>query len=331
MLMRAYQKVVILCPAVITGGPEAMHQLCDAINKAGGNAVLVYYDGASMLDLSDNMIASQPTLSAAFLGAYSNYDAPHEEVVNLSSDMLVVFPETLALPAFSFRGCKRAVWWLSVDNGLGLEPLFSYKQFCNGYFNDQTLIHFYQSDYARNFLMEHGARTIHPLFDYINRGFLQRGPLPLKQPLVSFFPAKGRVLANSFFEQAHDLPSVAIENMSPQQVSDMLRQTSVYIDFGHHPGKDRVPREAAVSGNIVFIHSKGAGCHFLDYPLDQFFIFTMVDLKTGELAQKVRACLGNHAHYHNQQWLYRRRIENELEEFTLQVKTSFFSGSLVAA
>jgi len=118
--------------------------------------------------------------------------------------------------------------------------------------------------------------------------------------------------------------------MSPQQVSDALRQTSVYIDFGHHPGKDRVPREAAVSGNIVFVHSKGAGCHFLDYPLDQFFIFTMVDIRTGDLAQKIRACLSNHAHYHQQQWLYRRRIEHELEEYTLQVKTSFFSGSLVA-
>ena len=330
MLTRAYQKVVILCPAVVTGGPEAMHQLCDAINKAGGSSMLVYYDGESALDLSDNMIASQPILPAAFLDAYRNYDAPHEEMVKLSSDMLVVFPETLALHAFSFRGCQRAVWWLSVDNGLDLEPLFSYKQFCDGYFNDQTLIHFYQSDYARNFLMEHGARTFYPLFDYINRGFLQHSPTPLKQALVSFFPAKGRALANSFFEHAGDLPSVAIENMTPQQVSDTLRQTTVYIDFGHHPGKDRVPREAAVSGNIVFIHSKGAGCHFQDYPLDPFFAFTLVDIKTGELAQKVRACLANPTYYYNQQWLYRRRIENELEEYALQVKTIFFSGSLVA-
>jgi len=330
MLAPAYQKVVILCPAVVTGGPEAMHQLCDAINKVGGSAILVYYSGSSMIDLSDTMITSRPDLSEAFLDAYRNYHAPHEDMVVLSPDTLVIFPETLALHAFRFRGAQRAVWWLSVDNGLDLEPLFSYKEFCDGYFNDETLIHFYQSDYARNFLMEKGAKKIYPLFDYINRGFLHRSPLPLKQPLVSFFPTKGRALANLFFEHEKNLPSVAIENMSPQQVSDTLRQTSVYIDFGHHPGKDRVPREAAASGNIIFIHSKGAGRHFLDHPLDPFFVFTLVDIKTGELAQKVSACLANHLHFFNQQWLYRRRIENELEEYALQVKTIFFSGFLAS-
>ena len=329
MLTPAYQKVVILCPTVVTGGPEAMHQLCNAINKSGGNAVLVYYDAASVLELSDDKIASSPAQPEAFLDAYRNYDAPHQDLVHLSADTLIVFPETHALHAFRFRGCHRAVWWLSVDNGLSLEPLFSYKQFCDGYFNDETLIHFYQSDYARDFLMRNGAKKFYPLYDYINRGFLRDAPA-LKHPVVSFFPAKGRSLADSFFSQAKDLPSVAIENMSPKQVSDTLRQTSVYIDFGHHPGKDRVPREAAASGNVIFIHARGAGCHVLDYPLDQFYIFTLVDIKTGELAQKVRACLANHRHFHAQQWLYRGKIEHELEEFALQVKTLFFSRLRVA-
>jgi hypothetical protein len=324
-LTPAFEKVVIICPVVETGGPEALHQLCDAINKSGGNALLAFYDGSSKIEISDTVIESNPILPSSFMSRYSGYDAPHAQVIELTPNILLIFPETLALFAFSVRGPRRAIWWLSVDNGCNLEPLFSYKQFCDGYFGDETLIHFYQSDYARGFLMANGAKKIYPLFDYINRSFLRYGPNPARQSCVSFFPTKGAALANSFFESANDLPSIPIQNMSAEEVSTALRHTSVYIDFGHHPGKDRVPREAAASGNIVFIHAKGAGCHFLDHPLDQFFVFTLLDIQTGELAQKVRSCLVDPKSFFAQQWLYRQRIELELDEFSLQVKTLFFA------
>lgn len=327
MLTAAYQKVVIICPAVVTGGPEAMHQLCDAITNSGGCAVMAYYDGSSAIELSETMIASRPVLPEAFVERYDHYNAPNAQLIELSPDTLVIFPETLALLAFRLHGPQRAIWWLSVDNGINHEPLFSYKQFCDGYFNDETLIHFYQSDYARSFLMEKGAKRIYPLFDYISRSFLQTAPLPLRHPRVSYFPAKGLDLARSFFTSELELPSIPIENMALQEVAAALRQTAVYIDFGHHPGKDRVPREAAVSGNVIFIHSKGAGCHFLDYPLDKFFIFTLVDIKSGELALRIRACLADPQGFYNQQQFYRRRIANEFEEFSLQVKTLFFGES----
>ena len=302
-----------------------MHQLCNAINKAGGDALLAYYDGSSKLEISDTVIASNPVLPASFIARYSGYDAPHSNIINLTGNTLLIFPETLAIFAFSVKGPRRAIWWLSVDNACNLEPLFSYKTFCDGYFNDETLIHFYQSDYARGFLMDNGAKKIYPLFDYINRSFLRYEPNPARQSCLSFFPSKGFSLANSFFESAKDLPSIPIQNMTVEEVSHALRHTAVYLDFGHHPGKDRVPREAAASGNIVFIHSKGAGCHFLDYPLDQFFIFTPIDIQTGALAEKVRSCLANPKNFFAQQWFYRRRIELELDEFLLQVKSLFFS------
>ena len=36
-------KTIIVCPYFETGGPEALHQLCDAINNNGGNAYIWYY------------------------------------------------------------------------------------------------------------------------------------------------------------------------------------------------------------------------------------------------------------------------------------------------
>lgn len=326
-LTPAFEKIVIICPVVETGGPEALHQLCVAINKLGGDALLAYYDSSSKLEISDTLIESNPILPASFVARYSDYHAPHAQVIHLTANTLLIFPETLAIFAFSIKGPKRAIWWLSVDNGRNHEPLFSYKQFCDAYFNDGSLVHFYQSDYARGFLMAHGAKNIFPLYDYINRSFIRNEPNPARRSSVSFFPTKGFSLANSFFESAKDLSFIPIQNMTAEEVAAALSHTSVYIDFGHHPGKDRVPREAAASGNIVFIHSKGAGCHFLDYPIDQFFVFTLLDIQTGELAQKVRACLANPTHFFAQQWFYRRKIQLELDEFSLQVKTLFFSNT----
>jgi len=62
-----------------------------------------------------------------------------------------------------------------------------------------------------------------------------------------------------------------IENMPADTVHETLLKSQIYIDFGHHPGKDRIPREAAMSGNIVFLHERGAAAFHLDHPLDRFF------------------------------------------------------------
>ena len=36
-------KTIIVCPYFETGGPEALHQLCDAINNHGGEAYIWYH------------------------------------------------------------------------------------------------------------------------------------------------------------------------------------------------------------------------------------------------------------------------------------------------
>ncbi|KAL3809235.1 hypothetical protein ACHAXA_005283 [Cyclostephanos tholiformis] len=52
-----------------------------------------------------------------------------------------------------------------------------------------------------------------------------------------------------------------------------------YIDFGPHPGMDRLPREAALAGCIVITNREGAAAHDEDVPLPQEFKFRTFDVE----------------------------------------------------
>ena len=55
--------------------------------------------------------------------------------------------------------------------------------------------------------------------------------------------------------------------LSPEQVQAMLKKAKVYIDFGGHPGMDRIPREAALAGCIVVTNREGSAAFRQDVPI----------------------------------------------------------------
>ena len=90
---------------------------------------------------------------------------------------------------------------------------------------------------------------------------------------------KGRELAKDFLNSGgHQLSRIAIQDMDAEQVREALASSRIYIDFGHQPGKDRVPREAACMDCIVFLHEQGSACFFEDHPLHSDYIFTSADV-----------------------------------------------------
>ena len=113
--------------------------------------------------------------------------------------------------------------------------------------------------------------------------------------------------------------------MTREQVVEALKQTLVYIDFGHHPGKDRVPREAIASNAVIFVNDQGAASHYLDYPLDDFYKFSAPDVYSGSLLQKVKQVIANVEPHLNHQIYFQQKVFLEKEEFDLQVKSFFFT------
>ena len=52
--------------------------------------------------------------------------------------------------------------------------------------------------------------------------------------------------------------------MKPDQIAMLMCRAKVYIDFGSHPGKDRIPREAAVCGCCIITNREGSAAYAED-------------------------------------------------------------------
>ena len=79
-----------------------------------------------------------------------------------------------------------------------------------------------------------------------------------------------------------------------------------YIDFGPHPGMDRLPREAALAGCVVITNCEGAANFEEDIPLPPEFKFPSFDVE--KICQLLRDCCNNHAAYVEKMKPYREWI-----------------------
>ena len=331
----AFDQVVIFSPSVKTGGPEALHQLGHHIALHGGTARMVYYD--IPFTITDNVIRCGKG-PFPLLEHFARYQPQVLTEAKLGPDMLIVYPEVLSVHASKVGTLhRRALWWLSVDNAILANPALLEQDKVGAFFEDGDLLHLYQSEYAHLALMNNGARQRFPLSDYTDPQFLERSAIASENPSISsrgdticFFPRKGQDLAERFlaggFSLRHAVDYTAIRDMTKAQVRDTLFRSRIFIDFGHHPGKDRVPREAAIAGAVVLLHAAGAANYFGDHPLPATYRFTQDDVVSGRLHQRIDAILDDPEAHFAAQWRYRQAIRQEKERFDLEVRSLFFEG-----
>jgi hypothetical protein len=110
--------------------------------------------------------------------------------------------------------------------------------------------------------------------------------------------------------------------MSRDEVIDTLKKSKIYIDFGYHPGKDRFPREAALTNNCVISGFRGSAMLYNDVPIDPLkYKFNLNELES--VADRIKDCLENYDERIKDFSLYKSVITNQKEEFINQVKQIF--------
>lgn len=330
-----FDHVVIFCPEYLNGGCEALHQLGHQIARHGGSAHMAYYGPYSALELDGGRLRCHlaPSPVADYFAQYR--PNPLQEV-RTGPDTLVLLLEVLtALAGAQDTPFQRALWWLSVDNAIAQNPSLLDATHRRRLLSDPGLVQFHQSDYARRFLQANDAARYHPLSDYTDPDFLARRaaaaanpPIVERRRVICYFPNKGAALAERFIAGRDALRQpaafVPLRSMTKAQVRDALFGARIYLDFGNHPGKDRVPREAAIAGAVVLLHAVGAAGCFPDHPLPADYLFTEDDVATGRLHRTVAAILDQPAAHFAAQRLYRETILHEQERFDLEVRAFFF-------
>lgn len=330
-------KVCIVCPGnFYTGGTELCHQLASKLLSMGV-PTYIFYLPVYGYDKFDKKAPVHDELKKYHVPyAFEFKDEPHN---------ILIVPEGSTNDLYSAKKAQRVIWWMSVDNYIWYvakickeafndclkaplaEPLPCFFQFgeANG-----DIEHWAQSEYARQFLKLNGVpdEKIHTVEDYLGQDFLDGAAqvdLTCKENIVAFNPKKGFEITKQLVQLATDIDWQPIENMTPAQVQELLAKAKVYIDFGNHPGRDRIPREAAISGCVVITNKKGAAANDTDINIPNEFKFDESS-NPQDIIKAIRELFRNYKNFttaHEKQAAYRARVLDDKNRFAKEVEELF--------
>lgn len=254
-------KVFVYCPYdLVTGGPEALHQFAEKGKLLGYDVRIVYWPRQQ---------------SKKSKRSYGCYDV--NVAVEASDDIesYIVVPESQTYILRNYKNANKVVWWLSVDNYYKSLNAFSLrrnlkKQSMYSPEEMEGCIHAAQSAYACNHLSQLGYKNVSLLTDYIRHDFCESAKEQdgsCKLDTVLYNPAKGIEFTRRLIRIDSSVNWVPIEGKSPGEVIEMLKSAKAYIDFGHHPGRDRMPREAVLCGCCIITGVKGSAGNNIDMPI----------------------------------------------------------------
>ena len=251
-------RFIVVCPkGVKTGGPEALHQLSSSLRESGSETLM----------WDPNPLGRH----SAAVSEFSIYGNNWLDTEPIAGDVLVI-PEVLSELIPKFYDTNLCIfWWLSIDN------FFKSKSLPIEVIRDHfpKVIHAYQSEYARTFLNQIGLPKSLSISDYISSEFFKQSDNFLMsltkestEGLLAINPTKGLERTSQLLERFPEERVIRLEHMSKEEVSKALRSARYYLDLGHHPGKDRFPREAATQGCIVLTNKRGSAANDIDIPID---------------------------------------------------------------
>ena len=312
------KKIVVLCPGNgVTGGPELLHQLVHALNSMGRDAKICYYPTDQQFKCPS---------------PYLKYEAPQAKVSE-AEGAIVIIPEVATKLVRQFKKSDIVIWWLSVDNyfeaakkSAARDVYRRFKSLLQGripIFRLQKFHHLAQSEYARAFLASKGI-TANMLTDYLSDEHMIWRKHQQREDVILYNPKKGINVTRTLQVAMPEFKFVPLINMTSSEISDWCNRAKVYIDFGHHPGKDRMPREAVIAGCCLITGRQGSANFKEDvfipesYKIDEQSrtferdfreavngIFEMFDVKTLDFDE------------------YRERINREKSDFLNQVANIF--------
>ena len=282
---------------LVTGGVELLHQLCHELNEYEDVQAYIWYE-----DERDAYIPDE----------YKGYG--NSMVIGTpSKDAILIFPEVWVSKSNSeqYKDYQKVIFWLSVDYYLENIPKSQFMIF------PENVIHICQSCYAIDFLREH--RIHNPLYvsDYINEEFLNANPSKPKKRQILYNPKKGLDITKKIIAELPDEKFIPIENMTPKQIRELMEESMLYIDFGNHPGKDRIPREAALCGCCVITNRSGSAKYIVDVPINNDYKFNNCFLNLA--IEQIKKVLDNYEACNEDFDDYRTIIGKEYHQFRKDV------------
>jgi hypothetical protein len=337
-------KIYVNCPdSGTSGGFELLHQLVYKLNEIEKNIAVIYYS-----NLPINGVHPTPEIYMKYTkGEYvSNIEDEYESVL--------ILPEIFTNHINNYKNIRIVLWWMSVDNFfksveiINSRKKITYKDYIKGkkYFlykllnyinikpkdklfdpfeinilyNKNIILHTFQSEYARLFLEEKYLIPSLPLSDFLNSDFFNKEiDCQNRNSVILYNPKKGLQITKSLMTLMPKFIWIPIEDLTSVEMKDMMLKSKIYVDFGNHPGKDRIPREAAINGCVVITNKKGSAQNLIDIPIGDEYKFENPIEEIEDLMNLVNDVFLNFDIHFGKFELYRQKIKNEEEEFNKEI------------
>lgn len=338
--MGKYKNVYVITPAnYATGGIELAHQLVDYLRNKGENAYIVY------IGKDNNIIKDVINVTPA----YAKYNIKISTEIDDSPSNILILPEVFFDFIYVFKRIRIGCWWMSVDNRYKYVAFTEFVKNQKGFYrkvkvvlshylrgsysnyknttkdlikNNHRMVHFYQSYYAFNHLSKLGFSNIAPLSDFINIELFERKEIE-KENIVLYNPAKGFEYTKKIIDLMPDCVFIPLKGLTRSELSRYMGRAKLYIDFGGFPGKDRLPREAAINGCCIITGRFGASNYYQDVPIKDEYKFEIKKNVYPQIVKKINYVLNNYEKCNCDFDYYRSVIKNEQSLFYKEIDDIF--------
>lgn len=332
-------KIYVHAPSCyVTGGVELLHQLSDFLARRGKQAYIVYF--------GDDTVHVTPE--------YKKYriQIKQEGEIEDSNKNIEVYSETMAMMLKkNQRRTQKLMWWMSVDNFYYINRnshciydmlVWNWKftwehvkhrfkmllKFHNNDFSNKIWVFqfmlkgytfAYQCEFIRVYLRRFGILKSYPLSDYINLELYAKSEKSQKEDIVLYNPAKGYSFTMKLIAASPDINWIALKGYSRNELQTILKRAKLYVDFGNHPGKDRLPRECAINRCCIITGKKGSAAYYKDVSIPNEYKFDEANVRVEEIVSKIKNILHNYYSVIDDFSDYREKIITEKSIFENEV------------
>ncbi len=333
-------KIFVHCPAgIVTGGAELLHQLVSFLRNNERDAYIVYF-GEAKHDVPLD---------------YNIYNIKQTEIIDDNNHNIEVFYEGIFNTIMQNKNTQKFLWWLSVENfylsaenylslsdiyrwnlSMGLNQTFKRiklflrhpKKAFQNYLKINELVNLnipcgFQAEFIQNHLHKLGFYEIYPLKDYINTEHYSTFTTEGRKDIVIYNPKKGMDYTKKLIERTKDIQWIPLQGMSRKELINIMRSAKLYVDFGYHPGKDRLPRECALNGCCIITGMRGTASYFEDVPIPNKYKFNEKNTDIEKITGLIRWTLNNYILANKDFTYYRHIIMQEKDEFEQQIRNLF--------
>ena len=157
----------------------------------------------------------------------------------------------------------------------------------------ENCIHVSQSKYASDIVARTLGLECSNLNDYVEvidtvAESLEENSVMKERKLIAYNPNKGGEFLKRVIEMIGDtVDFYPLSGLSTTEVRLALKNADCYLDLGHFPGRDRIPREAILSSCPVLLAKRGAARNDSDFPIPLKFKIDLESKSVAEVSESI--------------------------------------------